>query len=94
MKITLHADDLWIIQCTHTWPKSKEKKQVTYYMTPAMWTYSPIQATIFGDYDAACAHLTMYAERDRAKKGWADGRLEVMDVVPLFSTIKKVGKVQ
>lgn len=83
-KITLNAERLYIIRSSRLLPDGTVV--VRYYKTPAVWNTSPIEATIF-NYDAGVAHLRMYHERDKAKKGWADGSIETLDVVPLYGEI-------
>ena len=79
---------MWIIRTTWTWPHEPGREpKVMYYMTPAMWTASPIDATMFMDYDAGSAHMIMMQQRDKASKGWFDKREEVIEVVPLYGEI-------
>lgn len=84
-KITLLSENLYIIRCIHTFVDGSTS--TLYYMTPAMWTKAPTRATIFCDYDAGTAHMNMYHKRDRSPRGWADGRTEILDVVPLYGEI-------
>lgn len=84
-KITLKAEDLYIIRSISTF--SDGQKKVQYYESPSVWNSSPLHVTLFTSYEAAESHLFMYDSRDKAKKGWADGRTEVMDVVPLYGEI-------
>ncbi len=84
-KITMPMDDLWIIRTVFTWEDGRSETR--YYETPSTWNRSPVVATIFTTYDAAAGHLTMFHKRDKAPKGWADGRQEVLDVVPLHTEI-------
>lgn len=83
-KITFLAVDLWVIRSTRT--KDGEAR-VLYYETPSIWNRSPPSATVFTSYEAAEAHLHLFHKRDKAPKGWADGSVEVLDVVPLFTEI-------
>jgi len=46
-----------------------------------------MHSTRFLSYEAGIAHLTMYAQRDKPKHGWADGRTEVLDVVPFYGEL-------
>jgi len=89
-KITLLAENLFIIRTTMTWPNDSnknDKKEVRYYETPSTWNTSPTAATIFQNYEAGEAHLNMYNRRDKAPKGWMDGRKEIIEVVPLYGEI-------
>lgn len=83
-KITLDGDKLYVIRSTRIKPDGS--KHVSYFMSRKMWTRSPVSATIFCDYDAAC-HLQYDVHQDAPKKGWADGSTEVFDVVPLIGEI-------
>lgn len=84
-KITLLAENLYIIRSTST--HTDGSTSVEYYMTPVMWTKAPTRATIFQQYEAGEAHLNMYYRRDKSDKWWADGRTEVLDVVPLYGEV-------
>lgn len=84
-KVILAEDKTWIIRSTCL--SVQGAKTVRYYMTPAVWTSSPAEATIFRDYEAGEAHLAMYNERDKAPRGWADGRTEYLDLVPLVGAL-------
>lgn len=86
-KITLLAENLYIIRSTQTLTDGSVR--VSYYESPIMWNTSPTMATIFQNYDAGEAHLTMYYKRDKAPKGWFDGRKEIMEVVPLYGEMTK-----
>ena len=89
--IELRAEALYILRSTFIFPDGH--KSLQYYESPSMWNKSPAMATIFTTYEAADAHLNMYAMRDRAKLGWADGQIEHIDVVPLFGELTKSTKV-
>lgn len=84
-KISLSADRLYIIRSRRERPDGQVT--VRYYETPAVWNASPMEATVFQNYESGAAHLRMYHERDRPKRGWADGSVEVLDVVPLYGEI-------
>lgn len=86
-KVTFLAENLFIIRTTMTWPNEPERKEVRYYETPSTWNKSPMEATIFQNYDAGEGHLHMYHKRDKAPKGWFDGRKEIIEVVPLVGEI-------
>lgn len=85
-KITLLAENLYIIRSTSTYPDGCSAS-VRYYVTPSTWTVAPTKATLFLSYEAGEAHLTMYHYRDKSSNGWADGRTEVLDVVPLYGEV-------
>lgn len=85
-RLTLHADDLWVIRSVRTPPAGESRTM--YYETPSTWNKAPTMATIFTTYEAAAAHLTLFQQRDAAPKGWADGSTELLDVVPLWSEIQ------
>lgn len=84
-KITLLAERLYIIRSARTKPSGEVLTR--YYETPSTWNMSPMEATIFQNYEAGEGHLAMYRKRDAAPKGWADGSTEVLDVVPLYGEI-------
>ena len=81
-KITLLAENLYIIRSTKTNPGGEVI--ISYYETPSTWNKAPMKATLFQDYENGEGHLAMYRKRDAAKLGWADGSTEVLDVVPLY----------
>lgn len=87
MRIGLDERNCWIIRSRRTLPCGRI--DVMYYETPAVWNRLPALATIFRSYEAADAHLNMYHHRDAAPKGWADGSIEVMDVVPLLGALRE-----
>lgn len=84
-KITLLAENCWVIRSTRTKPSGEVI--VAYYCTPSTWNRAPVRATIFSDYEAAEGHLNLYHKRDRAPLGWADGSTEVIDIVPLHGAV-------
>lgn len=79
-KVTLLAERLYIIRSAKTKPTGEV--DVRYYETPSVWNASPLQATIFQNYDAGEGHMQAL---ERAN--WADGSTEVVDVVPLYGEI-------
>lgn len=83
-KITLDAEDLYIIRSNRTKPCGEVV--VTYYESPPCWNKAPVQATLFTSYEIAEAHMSLFRERD-AGECWADGSVEVLDVVPLYGEI-------
>lgn len=84
-KITLNADELFIIRSVKTSPEGVEETR--YYESPSVWNSAPTKATMFTDFEIGEAHLNMMAERDVRDSSWADGSTEVFDVVPLFGEI-------
>lgn len=82
--ITFPAADLWVIRSTRT---REGEVRAMYYETPAIWNTAPTRATVFTSYEAAEGHLHLFHSRDKAPKGWADGSVEVLDVVPLYTEI-------
>lgn len=79
-KITLLAEKLYIIRSIKTKPNGHV--DTIYYMTPSLWNSSPMEATIFQNFEAGEAHMEMLEHAD-----WADGSTEVLDVVPLYGEI-------
>ena len=84
-KITLDAEKLYLIRSTSIFKDGTT--EVRYYEAPSCWNKSPMHCVIFTDYDQAVGHLQMYHKRDKAPKGWADGRTEYIDVVPMYHEI-------
>lgn len=82
----MRAEKLYVIRSVRT--KDGKPFKTEYYMTPAMWTKNPIDATIFCDYDAGTAHLNLFRTRDWGPDTkWQDGAVEEFDVVPLYGEI-------
>ncbi|USN15224.1 hypothetical protein KIKIMORA_00780 [Brevundimonas phage vB_BpoS-Kikimora] len=85
-KITFLEEHCWVLRSTRTRPDGAI--DVSYYETPPMWTRAPTRATIFTSFEAGEAHLRLLKERDlKGCKGWADGSIEVFDIVPLYGEI-------
>ena len=89
-KVLFSIEDAYLIRSNQVFVDGS--KSTSYYETPVVWNNSPACGTIFRDYDAASAHLNMLCERDRAPKGWADGRTETFDIVTLFAEIEQIRK--
>jgi len=84
-KIELSAERLYIMRATYT--HTDGRIEVRYYETPSMWNKSPMEATIFQNYESGEGHLNRFVKRDKAKGGWFDGRKEVLEIVPLYGEI-------
>jgi len=81
------VENCWVIRSVRTKPDGQQI--VAYYETPSTWNASPVEATIFRNYEAGAGHLKMYHDMDKAPRGWADGSKEIIDVVPMHGALTK-----
>lgn len=85
-KVTLLAERLWLIRSQVSTPAG-ELVETRYYETVPAWNKSPMEATLFQNYEAAEAHLGMVRHNFNIyqPKGRADGNKEVFDIVSLYT---------
>lgn len=86
-KITLLAEDCWVVRSTRVDPSKNNKvTKVCYYCTPSCWSSSPLSATIFRRWDDAQVQVHL-CDKDRPPLGWADGSIEYFDAVTLYGSV-------